>query len=542
MPIVKYRVNNYKCFKDNVSFDTPKLVNLIIGKNNSGKTSFLNMMEFIYSKDKPIFESLDKIDLDYQLSGDEIRKIGVLENYLPSTSSNYKIASKLAGCMLSGVITNKDFNINIVDGLQRKLEDCYPSDDYDWDDELFMDFLKANYARSEVIKITAERDIHSEPKVGGVSVKENGENFTSVMTNQSHDAKSNRRIVDNIRKRLNEILDGDDNYQSLALLSGSDNKYTISLGEQYSEIPITDMGSGLKTLLLVFYHLEKAKAEHTKPIFMFEELENNLHPEIQRRLFDMLYKYAVENNTTMFITTHSHVAINCLYGQDKAMIYHIKKLGINHSTIQTINTQKDGQVILSDLGIHASDIFQTNGIIWVEGPSDRVYINAWLNVINPDLKENKHYTFLYYGGKNLAHFDLEEENELISILLTNRNSAIVIDSDIKDDKNIRINSTKERIKEEFEHNKMFCWVTEGREIENYISNKILNKKYPDKEFRQIYKYEDFKDYIKDSDSNFDNHKVLFARSLKFEKEEELDVLDLLNKIKNLSEIIKKWND
>ena len=34
----------------------------------------------------------------------------------------------------------------------------------------------------------------------------------------------------------------------------------------------------------------------------------------------------------------------------------------------------DNYDVLDDLGAKASDIFQSNGIIWVEGPSDRIYI------------------------------------------------------------------------------------------------------------------------------------------------------------------------
>ncbi len=35
----------------------------------------------------------------------------------------------------------------------------------------------------------------------------------------------------------------------------------------------------------------------------------------------------------------------------------------------------DKNSILSDIGFKASDILQANGVIWVEGPSDRIYIN-----------------------------------------------------------------------------------------------------------------------------------------------------------------------
>ena len=57
----------------------------------------------------------------------------------------------------------------------------------------------------------------------------------------------------------------------------------------------------------------------------FEEIENNLHPALQRRVFEYLYKYAVEHDVKMFITSHSHIAINMFYGRKKAKIFHVQK-------------------------------------------------------------------------------------------------------------------------------------------------------------------------------------------------------------------------
>ena len=112
--------------------------------------------------------------------------------------------------------------------------------------------------------------------------------------------------------------------------------------------------------------------------------------------------------------------------------------------------------ILDDLGVLASDLFQSNGIIWVEGPSDRIYIKKWLELVDPELKENKDYTFLYYGGRLLAHYTSlpsndEDTKKYISILLTNKNSAIVMDSDKKTNW-AKLNATKLRVIDEFKSN------------------------------------------------------------------------------------------
>ena len=70
----------------------------------------------------------------------------------------------------------------------------------------------------------------------------------------------------------------------------------------------------------------------------------------------------------------------------------------------------------------------------------------------------------------------KDETELIKLFLANRNSILVMDSDKRNSKD-SINTTKKRIKEEFENNGSIIWVTEGREIENYLSKRVINKEY-----------------------------------------------------------------
>lgn len=264
---------------------------------------------------------------------------------------------------------------------------------------------------------------------------------------------------------------------------------------------------------------------------------------MQRKLFDYIYEFAVKNDIYVFITTHSHVAINTFFDKEKACIYHVVKEN-KGATIKRIESYIDKTEILDDLDIKASDILQANGIIWVEGPSDRIYIKKWLEVFcNNQFEEGKHYQFLYYGGRLLSQYSAEEETDLISIITTNRNAAIVIDSD-KRNQATPLNSTKKRIIEEFDKLGMFCWVTKGKEIENYISKEALELMLGKKIGRNCEKYELFPDYINPYYKNFVNKKVPFANKIKdfISKENSLPILDLKVQISKLYISIEKWNE
>lgn len=242
----------------------------------------------------------------------------------------------------------------------------------------------------------------------------------------------------------------------------------------------------------------------------------------------------------MFLTTHSHIAINAFSEKEKVQILHVMKNN-QVSTIQRIDNYFSKSELLNDLDIRASDLLQSNGIVWVEGPSDRVYVKRWIELEGIKFQEGRDYQFMYYGGRLLSHYTMKEADDMINVLMTNRNAAILIDSD-KRTKNSRINDTKKRIREEFQSNNMFCWITKGKEIENYIPWEAINKKYPRID-KQCGEYELFPEYIKTVYPGFVQSKVKFAKEIcpYITKENSSELLDLQKNIKLLIEQIKKWN-
>lgn len=199
------------------------------------------------------------------------------------------------------------------------------------------------------------------------------------------------------------------------------------------------------------------------------------------------------------------------------------------------------------LGVRASDILQSNAVIWVEGPSDRVYINRWIELYsNGELRENVHYQILFYGGRLLSHLTgkLDDSSELIQLFRANLHSIIVIDSD-KTASNKRINKTKQRIKKEFNNNKAIVWITKGKEIENYLSKKIFYNRYNIN--RQIGQYDRIEEFLnlnckKNQGTHYSRNKVSESiENSKIMNKEDLKVLDLEDQIKKITNQIIIWN-
>jgi hypothetical protein len=185
---------------------------------------------------------------------------------------------------------------------------------------------------------------------------------------------------------------------------------------------------------------------------------------LQKKLLSYL---SAKTENQYFITTHSAA----LMDTPKAEVYHIR-LGETGSSVEHSTSDEHRVAVCEDLGYHPSDLLQANCIIWVEGPSDRIYVNWWLTGFDPSLIEGIHYSIMFYGGRLAAHLsnssNFDPVNDFISLRRLNRRGVMVIDSDRKS-RFSKLNETKKRLVGEFNQGPGHAWVTAGREIENYLS-------------------------------------------------------------------------
>jgi len=542
----------YKSFSDDNynNFNEIKNVNVIIGKNNSGKSSVIDILEYIIDSEKFVINerSFKTIEIGFNITEQEIRTV-----FPENTSGGNILANnhyEFGKQFIGKYIRSKRFNRgnNFPEYVYSENQNNVFKMDFKkyWDNLANQYILFFNGYKFR--RLNSERNITPEQKNPQHELLFNGEGATRLIcqfiTSSSYDEKL---IEETLLLELNKIMAPDSIFTSIQIQEIDGVHWEIFLKEKDSKrFPLSQSGSGLKTILLVLLNLlvipETKEYKDKRIVFAFEELENNLHPALQRRLFKYIYDYAVKKDVSVFLTTHSHVAINVFANKDKAQIVHVLKEN-NISTMKTISNHIDKIKILDDLDVRASDLFQSNGIIWVEGPSDRIYIKKWLEIFyDCKYEEGNHYQFLYYGGKLLAHYTTEnnqEREELINILTTNRNSVVIIDSDKHNETDV-INDTKTRIQTEFWTNNLFCWVTKGKEIENYISFSDIEKAFGKTGLQQCRQYELFQEYIKDTDSNFSCRKVDFAKKMR-DSISSANILDLKVKIEEIYKQIQKWN-
>jgi predicted ATPase len=277
------------------------------------------------------------------------------------------------------------------------------------------------------------------------------------LQNPTLEKRSDTEVFDKINQFVREVLS-----RSSARIEIPHSREHILVHMDGRVLPLDSLGTGIHQVIM----LAAFCTVYDQRIICLEEPELHLHPLLQRRLFEFL-----DQNTEnqYFVATHSASFID----MPRASIFRVWQEEGATRIRKAVSKQQRFE-ICSDLGHRASDLLQSNAIIWVEGPSDRIYLNHWINAVAPYLEEGLHYSTMFYGGRLLSHLSANDEeiDEFISLRRLNRNLAIVIDSDKKSAQS-HINKTKRRVALELGEDG-FAWITKGREIENYVPHEKLH--------------------------------------------------------------------
>lgn len=576
LPLVHFAIGGYRSFGDKVQrFGKLSRINLFIGQNNSGKSNVLRFLHDIYPawvnnksfKLGPLDAHLPSratfIASSYSISlrkdnqGNFSEFIGEISPKLPQDHylQNWialvlRVFQKKAELDSTGEKLWFDFGLNralidsnwneafkIIDdhNLQRLwiglTGQGHGSRHQHWFPETLR-HLTPSLASINVKMIPAIRQVG---KQGSASEEFSGEGIIERLAKLQHPNVHNqidKEKFEKINKFLRNVIDND-----TASIDIPHERDTILVHISGRTLPLESLGTGIHEVII----LAAAATILEKSVICMEEPELHLNPILQKKLV----RYLLEaTNNQYFITTHSAA----LMDTPSAEIYHIK-LENGQSIAEHATSDRLRSEICEDLGYHPSDLLQSNCVIWVEGPSDRIYINYWIKSLVPRFVEGIHYSIMFYGGRLASHLtgeDIDKSIEkFISLRRLNRRGVIVIDSD-KEKKGARVNDTKRRLKDEFDCGPGYAWITEGREIENYLKpeniKNAISQVHPEAKCKSTFgQYENTLLIKTKTGKDSQASKVDVAKYIVENCEFDLNQLDLKKQTQKLIDFIKESN-
>lgn len=561
-----------QCFKDNFGgFDIFKPINVIIGKNNSGKSRLLDFAELLCG---------DKLLPD----GYAGRFTGTFtEDALRRNFYEDRRSQRLAGgddWRYNGrlfVEKNVSWEVTQSGEIVLQIEDHVQHTHTGIADErirrlqaLLGSEVKPAFHKKLYRRILADRDIQSEPASTSLELGTAGQGATNIIRRylRTTSQRYSRKIIQQtLRNALNDIFGPDGQFTEIEVNDHDETEDAsirdhceVYIGEKNKGlVPLSQSGSGLKTVFLVLLNLivvpDIEKKQPSDYVFAFEELENNLHPSLLRRLLAFLAKYITDHKTTLFLTTHSSTALDIFGDHPEAQIVHVEHDGKSAKST-TVPDHFSRVGVVAGLGARPSDLLQANGILWLEGPSDRIYLNRWIDIFSDgELQEGQHYQCAFYGGSVLARTEFvapeDGVDDLVNLARINSNVVVVCDSDRTNSKD----ELKERViriqQEVGTMPNALVWVTQAKEIENYlqgnhlkdfcgldddISDPKIHQRFFPSQGRQSYMGKEL------GRKTIDKVKLAIAVAPSMTRENMSDRFDLKESVEAIVKKIRSWNN
>ncbi len=245
--ITEIEIKNFKCFKD-FTAEGFKRVNLIGGKNNVGKTAFMEACYLDINKN----EILAFLTIDYYRNSSDFVTLWNNNNFEEIVKKYYLIC--------------KNGSKEIYDEMDR-----------------YMKYFNNLYLYDKT------------PPIDNFAFISNTNLFNKLLVDCIDEIKLNGEedIFNDVLKKLFEI-------EKIDVIKNS-----VMLKRDKKYLNLSEFGGGIKH----FINIISALLLNKDSVIFIDEIENGIHYMNYKKLWEMIFTISKKNNIQVFITTHSEEMI-----------------------------------------------------------------------------------------------------------------------------------------------------------------------------------------------------------------------------------------
>jgi len=420
MQIKKIHIKNFRSFNDSGLQSISKLFALI-GKNNTGKSAFVDAIQMVWDGKKLSEEDAHKKNgkpIEIKLIIEEIVDVEKPTKQIELICQYHKSEVKYIIDGKERATFPKEFHKLLVipairnpkaesnagkDSFLKELVDDIVDLSSKEDERIGIENFKDKPAKQlSLDEIKALLEIKAGNQLNEISQSISGYLQSSV---EDHDLSIKVEPIGNLpdaMSYISKILE-----PHLGNLDG---------------VSILKCGTGLQSMIIMAMlqtYADRKKKENS--ILLIEEPEVYLHPELQRKMFAVLRKIA--KRTQVIFTTHSPIMISDLREDSVRLIKREKG--------ESVICEVDVEDTVKELGIRYEDVLNPELIIFVEGINDVTFFNKIMTLKHHAMSEGvvPRVKFIEAGG-----FDTLHAYALMHILLSvnvDAKFSLIVDGDGK---------------------------------------------------------------------------------------------------------------
>jgi len=328
------KIENFRKIK-NIELKDTKNFNILIGENNSGKTSVLeSIMSFQYPND------INRLILLYKIR--EVLKNSEKKTWYKSFINMFDKEVDKKYISIGAEINNKKINIK-VEGYEEHLFRLS-------DEDLPVSVFNGKY------KLAIGSNIYEKPfllREDDYEVRYKNNNLLVPIKYISPiDHYMQNIYVQNISKSIRlgkkqDILDMlktfDKNIEGFDLIT-ENNSTSLYINHKVNGIlPLTAYGDGVKKIITIASSIIEA----TDGILLIDEIESAIHARALKSFFQWLIKTCKKYNIQVFLTTHSIEAIDALLEGGVEYISEIACYRLENDIYETYINRFSGEQLYS---------------------------------------------------------------------------------------------------------------------------------------------------------------------------------------------------
>jgi len=331
----------------NLQIDNLGNVNIIVGGNNSGKTSVLEAIQLLCNPNRYDLIRLAKQRENYRSA---LRGMGTLDSFLYLFDAKEKDYSLSIAGEIHGNLNQIDVTGELVEQLVdlRELEEKYPfvidSQTVESQEEVitFIGCLESSLSKSKV-----NFDINKYSRLIGNSTRFKivKTAFVRVVEHIIHDPVSNLVRDNLIRESAVEMLRIFDDTVTDIRYVKEDKSYFVMISiNDGREIPLSAYGDGMKKALTILNAMMRAESG----VVLIDEFETALHTSAMRQVFKFMLEISKRLNIQLFLTTHNIEALDKLLESAKESINDVRVIRLRKKEDKTFVSVIEGQEALEE--------------------------------------------------------------------------------------------------------------------------------------------------------------------------------------------------
>ena len=368
-------IKNYRNLK-RLRISSLARVNLITGKNNTGKSTILEAIA--------IYATKGDLNFIYQLLGERGENYRLTENKNPTDLNIRTLSSLFTNRLVSFEISNA-ISIGSIEnnlfGESQSSEKSVSLRFVKYFDEIQRDNQGATITRKRTLILSDTDRQFANFKVGleiragvdsyilsldedrpyrfGFKGLGNNESFQFIRT-RNIDKEINGKLFDNVTLTEKEqyVIDAlkiiEPTTERIAFVEETprgERAAVIKLSNNQGVLPLRSMGDGINRVLTMILALVNSD----NGFLFIDEFENGLHHTVQKQLWNIIFNLAQKLNIQVFVTTHSEDCISgfetILNSPDNSLDGKLIRLDNENGTIKLVEFNANELKIANDQNI-----------------------------------------------------------------------------------------------------------------------------------------------------------------------------------------------